>query len=593
MKRNQSVSLLVITLAVILGWWWQRPAAAACPAPAAGRIMQVGDTLDLPPGTPVSVHGRVTQLLHGERRVSGFWLQDAGDGDVRTPDGIFISSARELSEGPVVGEPLLLSGTLDEQYGQRRITGMTQEVSCGAEMLGQLTPVSITLPERGSSAAPLEQYEGMLVTFAQELTVTQAYFLGRYGQVALSAGGRLFHPGAGDDHGADDRRNRNRLIILDDASSSENPAQVPFLEDGTLRAGYVTSNLTGVLDRGLTGSGTSESGYRLQATQPVVFGSGSNPRTEAPAAPGGNLRLASFNVENWFTTLGERGARTARELGRQQDKLVSALLPLDADIIGLIEIENDSGAALRELVAALNRELPAARHYSTLELPPQQIAAQLRGRDLIRVALIYRPAQVLPVGPALIDTAGVHDRPPLAQAFRAAGAREAAADDIFSVIVTHFKSRGSCASFDRDEGEGCWNERRTKQAQALLGFIRNEVRPASGSDALLIMGDLNSYALEAPVRILTDAGFSDLLREFVPAAERYTYVFSPGYAGYLDHLLASPALTGRVSGVSAWHINADEPAVLGYSAARFGPDLYRPTPFRSSDHDPLLLGLDW
>jgi predicted extracellular nuclease len=242
-------------------------------------------------------------------------------------------------------------------------------------------------------------------------------------------------------------------------------------------------------------------------------------------------------------------------------------------------------------VTALNRELPREKQYSTLELPPQQLAAQLAGRDLIRVALIYRPHAVVPAGPALIDTAGIHDRPPLAQAFRPAARPDSGA--VLNVVVAHFKSKGSCARHDPDEGEGCWNERRTRQAQALLSFISSEVLPASGSAEVLVMGDLNAYALEAPVRAFTDAGFTDLLLEFVPAPERYSYVFSPGYAGYLDHLLASPALLDRVSGAAVWHINADEPAVLGYDAARFGPDLFEPTPFRSSDHDPLLLGINW
>lgn len=591
MQPARLLILLAVLLALFFGWnRWQQPASASvsCPTPDAGSITRVGAALSQRPGSEVGLHGWITQVIGGsDGSVSGFWLQDDGDGDPQTPDGIYIHMAGS-DAGFEAGEAVLVSGQLSDYFGQTQVNRVTQVVNCGESDLGQLMPVSITLPEDGRRAAPLDRYEGMLVTFEQELTVSQAYFLGRYGQVSLSAGGRLFQPGS--EAAATDERNRNRLIVLDDASSSENPGQVPFLQaDGSvIRAGYTVSNLTGVLDWGLTGSGTSESGYRLQAGR-VEFSPAGNPRSEAPADPGGNLRIASFNVENWFTTLGERGARTKRELQRQQQKLIAALLPLDADIIGLIEVENDDGSALHELVDALNAELPAEKQYSTLQLPRTQIAAQLAGRDLIRVALIYRPAAVLPVGAALFDTAGIHNRPPLVQAFRKMQDAQVGIADTFTVAVAHFKSKGSCAPYDRDTGEGCWNGRRTQQAEALLEFIVRE----QDSQNVLIMGDLNAYALEAPISVFTGAGYTDLLREHVPAEQRYTYVFSPGYAGYLDHLLVSPGLAASVSDVSIWHINADEPEVLGYAAVRYGPDLFEATPFRSSDHDPLLVGLNW
>jgi predicted extracellular nuclease len=598
MQPARLLTLLAVVLALLFGWnRWQQPAAASCPAPDAGSITTVGAALSQRPGSEVGLHGRVTQVITGgpDGSVTGFWLQDDGDGNPLTPDGIYVRTAGSSTGRDAlfeVGVAVLVSGRISDYFGQLQVNRVTQVVACGESDLEQVTPASIMLPEDGLAAAPLEPYLGMLVRFEQELTVSQTYFLGRYGQASLSAGGRLFQPGS--DEAASDGRNLNRLIVLDDASSSENPAQVPFLQaDGSvIRAGYTVSNLTGVLDWGLTGSGTSESGYRLQVSGPVEFNATGNPRSEAPADPGGNLRIASFNLENWFTALGERGARTQRELQRQQQKLTAALLPLDADVIGLIEVENDEGRALRELVDALNEQLPEADHYSTLQLPGTQINAQLAGRDLIRVALIYRPAVVLPVGPALFDTAGIHDRPPLVQAFRKVQDVQAGVGDTFGVAVAHFKSKGSCAAYDRDTGEGCWNERRMQQAQALLDFILEHGR-AGGPQEVLIMGDLNSYALEAPVSVFTEAGYTDLLRQHVPARERYTYVFSPGYAGYLDHLLASPGLAASISGVSIWHVNADEPEVLGYAAARYGPDLFEPTPFRSSDHDPLLVGLNW
>ena len=77
-------------------------------------------------------------------------------------------------------------------------------------------------------------------------------------------------------------------------------------------------------------------------------------------------------------------------------------------------------------------------------------------------------------------------------------------------------------------------------------------------------------------------------------AKAYSYVFD-GQSGYLDHALASPSLVAQVTGVTEWHINADEPTVLDYnvefkSAAQVAA-YYEADPFRSSDHDPVLVGL--
>ena len=51
-------------------------------------------------------------------------------------------------------------------------------------------------------------------------------------------------------------------------------------------------------------------------------------------------------------------------------------------------------------------------------------------------------------------------------------------------------------------------------------------------------------------------------------------------------------MDAQVTGVTEWHINADEPTVLDYNTEFKPQDLYQPTPYRSSDHDPVIVGLD-
>ena len=76
-------------------------------------------------------------------------------------------------------------------------------------------------------------------------------------------------------------------------------------------------------------------------------------------------------------------------------------------------------------------------------------------------------------------------------------------------------------------------------------------------------------------------------------AYAYSYTFD-GQAGYLDYALASASLVGQVQGAADWHINSDEPDVVDYDMTFKPPSqeaLYEPNGNRSSDHDPVVVGL--
>jgi len=186
---------------------------------------------------------------------------------------------------------------------------------------------------------------------------------------------------------------------------------------------------------------------------------------------------------------------------------------------------------------------------------------------------------VLPAGADLAVYSAPSGRPPLAQRFAGVGNPGG-----FWFVVNHFKSKGGCPdSGDVDLGQGCFNAGRTRQALALSRFA--DQLAAQGEPDVLMMGDFNSYLLEDPARVLEAAGHESLLKRLL-AADRYTYVFG-GEAGALDHAYASASLRRQVSGVGVWHINADEPGRLDYRAE----GRFTPTPFRASDHDPVLVGL--
>jgi predicted extracellular nuclease len=166
----------------------------------------------------------------------------------------------------------------------------------------------------------------------------------------------------------------------------------------------------------------------------------------------------------------------------------------------------------------------------------------------------------------------------------------------FTVVVNHLKSKSSACDDvgdpDVGDGQGNCNQTRTKAAQALVRWLQTDPT-GSGDPDFLLIGDMNSYAMEDPITAFKAGGLHDLVGELEgPAA--YSYVFN-GESGYLDHAIATSSLASQGAGVGHWHINPDEPTVLDYNTefktANQVNTFYAPTPYRSSDHDPVLIGL--
>ncbi|TAK86219.1 MAG: ExeM/NucH family extracellular endonuclease [Aquabacterium sp.] len=562
-------------------------------------------------GQTVTTKGVVTKI-----NSNGYFIQDSvGDGNPATSDGIFVFTS-SAPAGVAVGDLVQLTATVAEYNtgaagnaltAAHTVTELTDPGDLSVLGTGSITPTVIDFPELNED--DLERVEGMLVRINGTLTASQNYFLGRYGQITLAAGGRLLKPTnlhrpgsvAALGLAADNARRR---IILDDGSGAQNPNPTPFLAaDNTQRAGDTLDGLTGVIDYGLaTADNTGLADYRIHPVGAVNF-TRSNPRTTAPAAVGGNVKVASFNVLNYFTTIDQsgascapsgtrsdcRGADSAAEFTRQQAKIVEAVAAIDADVIGLMEIQNNGNTAVQNLVNALNARVGAGT-YATIGLP----GGAGTGTDAIRVAMVYKPGKLTLSGSATSDTASIHNRPPLAQSFTAANGEK------FSVVVNHFKSKGcdgaSGADADQGDGQGCFNDRRLRQAQALRAFITG-IQASSGDPDVIVIGDLNAYGAEDPVYNLTSNGYTDLLATLGAAGE-YSYVFD-GESGYLDHALTTASLASQATGAAHWHINADEPFVIDYNlefkqpaCATCGPDYYTATPYRSSDHDPVIVGLN-
>lgn len=534
--------------------------AAPCDTPATHRVAQVqGDGAATPlAGQTVRIEGVVTGDFQRTDQLSGFFLQDPKpDADPRTSEGLF-AFARESFKDVKVGDRVLVTGRVIEFNGWTELSPVTAVDVCGT---GNVAAQAYTLPTAENSGG-LEPVENMLLTFPQPLTVSDHYNLGRFGEVTLSSQGRLFQPT--DRPGVDPALNARRSLLVDDGSSRENPATLPPI----VRSGDVAAGVTGVLGYGF-------GKYRLQPTKPIGY-KNLNPRLSKPFPVIGNVKVASFNTLNWFTTLGSRGATNAEEQQRQLAKLVAALKGLNADAVGLMEVENNGQIALQALVDAVNAEVGAGT-YAALTHP-------YPGTDAIQVGLIYKPGKLTPAGEAKTSQDPVFSRPPLIQTFRRKGGSQP-----FTMLVNHLKSKGSCPSSgpdtDQGDGQGCWNPTRVAQAKALLGIIAEQDLPNP-----IVLGDLNAYGEEDPIDTLEAAGLTSVTKRFVPAPLRYSYLFD-GLAGELDHALVGRQMLRRVTSATIWHLNSDEPRILDYNTEYNPPGLYKPDAYRSSDHDPVVIGL--
>lgn len=546
---------------------------------AIGQVQGAGERSPLE-GRRVTVEGAVTADLRAG--LGGVFVQDAGDGAAATSDALFVQLGPEQVVQP--GQWLRITGTVQELAAGKSGRSLTalQAEQVVATRTRPLPPVTVL----DGVPASWEALEGMQVRIDAPLTLTGQDQLARHGELSVAFGGRLWQPGelaaAGSaENAAVVADNARRRLRLDDGSGRRDPAGVGYLpEAATLRTGMVFEGVEGVVDQRF------DAGYRLQLTRPLQVPSPDRP--QPPQVPGA-VRIAAFNLENYFNGDGRgggfptlRGAKTQAQLLAQQTKLVAAIRSLGPDVAALMELENDgygADSAIATLVRALNEGQGKDGDWAFVD------AGKGPGDNPIRVGIIYRASRIRPVGkPAVLEQGpyGEHSRVPLAQAFRMGRKGKP-----FVLVANHFKSKGcsnaSGADADKGDGQGCWNATRVESARLLDQWLQSDPTRSGSRDALLL-GDFNAYAMEDPIRQLYADGWRDAFK-LAGVAQPYSYVYD-GMAGRLDHALLNPGMAARLKGAAEWHINADEADEAGYQGRNV------PGPWRSSDHDPLLLGFD-
>ncbi|GAA1414661.1 hypothetical protein AUR04nite_17290 [Glutamicibacter uratoxydans] len=629
-KRSTSI-LAAAVLAAGLSLSGLAPVQAADTGITAIEAVQgTSDTSPLA-GKKVTVQGVVT-AAYAEGGLRGFYLQTAGSGGEISDQGssaVFIYAPKQVAD-VAVGQHLQVAGTVSEYYGLTQISASSvQELAEPAEAV---KPLAITLPDTDEQR---ERFESMLIDPQGSFTVADNYSLNQYGEITLAQGTSQIIEGertlrqptdvfkAGSAQAAAlAAENERRAIVLDDGATlnfstkSNTSTPLPYI-DGQHRVSVgAQASFTSpvIMDYRYDLWRLQPTGQITGADDAQIPASFERIDNDKPQDVGGNVSVGSFNVLNYFTTTGEdlegcsyyddrqgnpvtvrggcdaRGAANAASFERQQSKIVSALNKFAADVVVLEEIENssrfgeDRDAALSHLVDELNAAA-GGKQWSYVPSP----SAVPADEDVIRTAMIYRADAVKLINESVIldDPAFDNARDPLAQAFQRVGGNQKTR---FLVVANHFKSKGSdpkdgSANADKGDGQGAWNQARVQQAQALVQFA-DGMKKTANTDKVVLAGDFNSYAAEDPIQVLLEAGYADLGAQ----ADSRSYLFK-GLTGSLDHVFASQPLAKKATGQDIWNINATESIAYEYSRYNYNvTQLFNADQYRSSDHDPVLVG---
>ncbi|MGL0930752.1 ExeM/NucH family extracellular endonuclease [Vibrio vulnificus] len=639
--------------------------------------------------------------------VKGFYLyDDNADGNVKTSDGVFVKTSGAVSKD-MIGQQICVRAKVNEDYGMTTLlpTDDIWEVKNSTPV--EVTPVKLERIDSDNETfrSTLERLEAMPVVLVEDMDAAEGnqdmrvsrtfsfdYSAKRNNMVIAykrpNPQPNQDHVAGSDAAKAQTAQNKDYRIVVE---SDEKPAngKIPYYPEfasdphnNYIRINDSVVGMTGVLHY-------SYNEFRLIPTANVTKANfvHNTPRTSSPVIKesygddGFTIKVATQNVLNYFNSpygghdnqFGDnRGAESQQEFERQQAKIVEAIYGLDADIVGLMEVENNGFgdfSAIRELLEAINakyykenykdrfaRESIHNRYvFVGFDKNGDQVLDQFDtiGSDAITTGIIYRPSKVSVIAgkvipmpwqdaPMIVDADGkpvVDGKGELAESGKnyqrntvAATFRVLNTGKQLTVSVNHLKSKGSTCwddyvgtkAVDDDAQGSCENFR-----VASTYHLGQEMAKIGGDQ--IVLGDMNSYAHEDPMLVLTSNptkkalkaadyikvgnkwqfngeqgpvitqtfGFINAVDYKTPAGETsWSYSYNDE-VGSLDHLLITSSLKSRLVDAVDWHINAPESTLFDYSNKYKGGDsneanpFYKADAFRSSDHDSALVTIGY
>jgi predicted extracellular nuclease len=515
-------------------------------------------------GAESTVRGVVTHVITGD----GFYIEEAGPHRRSISSNAMFVSDQELSRSALPGQQLAISGQVSELGSS--LDKLTSLISIsGYEICSENLALPLTPAELPLNSVEREALEGMRLSFNQELTVTDVYNLFR-GELTLSSGGVLWVPTEirmpGPSAVSLERQNRNQSLSV----------TLPNSDSGALTAGSTLNVVVGVM-----GHNGRKQQFLMKSAQ--IAGTPAPDLPEPPAD--GSIRIVSSNLLNFFNGDGkggdfptERGAASREEFEAQSERIRSAIARMQPDLLAVQELENDGfgpDSAARSLLDLLNQ----TGHEDWAWVAPE---SGLISGDVITVGLFYRQQVLESVGPAeVLDGPEFQrlSRQPLAQVFR-----DRRTGETFLAVVNHLKSKGRCPesgeNSDQKDGQGCWNSARVSAVMAQVYWLE-ELLAQLGTDNAIILGDMNAWRNEDPIRQFRELGYTDLV-EKLSGLPQHSYLYW-GQIGTLDYALASTALVEYAKKAEIWNINSNRPQKME-----------QPQPWlRASDHDPVIVDLDF
>lgn len=510
----------------------------------------------------VRTSGVVTSVVYDGNLIKGFYIQDKiGDGNASTCDAIFVST-----ENPAVavGNELEIVASLNSE-GSSQVLNNVSSIQKIADNQS-VSPVKVIFPNDFSNYS---LYEGMLLEFDQTLFVTNNYFWSS-GRVILSSyrlNGpvEVALPGTTEYATLVVENQENQLTMVSSPLTA-----YPFADvNSTLRMGYRVDNLRGTLVK-------SGSYYQLEVpTRPNFYG---NPRAATHEDIGDyNVKVCGFNMEYYLRSpFGDfAGPVDETEANRQHSKLLQAFMAIDADIYGLAEIQQGS-TAISYMCNAMNAAAGADLYTYVSD------GTSANG-SYTKCGYIYRKDKISTVGAIDFNNTKLQNRKVI-QAFSLKSNGEK-----FVFSMNHLKAKGQTydttpvGDLDSGDGQSTYNATRVTEVASIISRCTNFTSTVDPD--VLIMGDMNAHSKEDPIRKFETAGYTNLLKLY-HGDTIYSYSYK-GEVGLLDHAIANSSMKNQVTGVTVFHINTDEDRKFEYqNASTFQDNMYR-----SSDHDPVIVGL--